>query len=940
MAINVGEIRGTLEIKDNSSASINKVVHALDTAEKQFDEVGSAGKDAFAGIGASAKTSGGFIEEARARFAAMKAETDGLSDKITTLKGAASSSTLSIRAMLPVIGALGGLFSLAAVKDFVVGVVSTADSLTKLHDRTQIAVSGLQVLKAIGDSSGNSLDKLAESVAAFRERLAGGDTSAIAALDRLGLSIDAITRLQPEEQFHAIARGVKAIEDPAERVRVALDLFGRTGDEILPSLIADIDAITASTVAMSDRTVDAFASVGAGWTRTWTNVKNTAANAIVGVVDALAWAQAQIDKIARRANLPSSGSGSVDPGLPSIGSPPSTRGAGLPVMGVPADADEVFRRAGDELKQLTATIKDNERAAEQTAKANERFRESVRSLTSDAVGARQGMGAFGALFPASEGRGSDFQNVLKGLNADGTLVSRTLMDLEIRLQKVGQMGLGPSIKEQGKDLGKNLGASIGQAVITAVASRGNIGQAVGAVVGGAVGDTASGIVAKSVGKVAGAVGSKIGGAVGMIMGPIGSMVGSLIGGLASKAISKLMGGPSAKELEGRAASLKFQDSLNAALTTQQKLEAGGDRWKGTIIAARDAYRNVGMSAADAEKAVKALWDAEKKGPEAVAKAMEPIQAAIKKNADAQDLLNAALNRHKFTTEEMGPALERQRLDEQMKQIFSDWTVLTGAGVSVTAVIREMGGSINAFIQRAVATGTEVPNAMRPMLEKMVEAGELFDASGNKIGDLEASGISFSMTMTEGFKTVVDSVTDLTNVIKRQLGIAIEETANRINAVPDLNIDVHYNDPGFVPGPTGGEPPPVDSGGGTLVAVQGGNPYDWNAGTERRWDVSRMLGSPGTSFEDWGRGTPVTLHGNESVVTRAQGESLAAMLVSAVRPDTTSRETTVRLVHEHKWGPDGNIITTTRQFAVPIFQQVIEDNIGGARTRLQENLGVI
>ena len=41
------------------------------------------------------------------------------------------------------------------------------------------------------------------------------------------------------------------------------------------------------------------------------------------------------------------------------------------------------------------------------------------------------------------------------------------------------------------------------------------------------------------------------------------------------------------------------------------------------------------------------------------------------------------------------------------------------------------------------------------------------------------------------------------------------------------------------------------------------------------------GTPGTHFLDFGRGTSTTLHGQEAVVTKSQGESLAGMLMDAV-----------------------------------------------------------
>jgi hypothetical protein len=124
--------------------------------------------------------------------------------------------------------------------------------------------------------------------------------------------------------------------------------------------------------------------------------------------------------------------------------------------------------------------------------------------------------------------------------------------------------------------------------------------------------------------------------------------------------------------------------------------------------------------------------------------------------------------------------------------------------------------------------------MRPMLDKMVEMGQLTDASGNRIDSLEDSGISFAMTMSEGFTALIDEVGKLTQAIARGLGIAIEQTTDKINKMPkQIGIDVIYNDPG------------LPSSGGSQ-------------GLEEYQD-----GSDG--FRNFKRGTPVMLHGWEAVV---------------------------------------------------------------------------
>jgi hypothetical protein len=132
---------------------------------------------------------------------------------------------------------------------------------------------------------------------------------------------------------------------------------------------------------------------------------------------------------------------------------------------------------------------------------------------------------------------------------------------------------------------------------------------------------------------------------------------------------------------------------------------------------------------------------------------------------------------------------------------------------------------------------------------MAEMGQLTDASGNKIENLENSGISFSMTMSEGFNSLIKEVQKLTDVISRSLGTALEKTADRINDIPQtIPVTVVYKEKNR---PEGGS-----------EEVPG-----YQEGTKGR-------------FVDFGKGTLVMLHGKEAVVPQEQamlapGPSLAA-----------------------------------------------------------------
>jgi predicted transcriptional regulator len=149
---------------------------------------------------------------------------------------------------------------------------------------------------------------------------------------------------------------------------------------------------------------------------------------------------------------------------------------------------------------------------------------------------------------------------------------------------------------------------------------------------------------------------------------------------------------------------------------------------------------------------------------AAAKAIEAINAALADQDNWLQRLPGVLEKYGIAWTEAGVAVNQARLDEVAKQLIQDFADLSRAGVSVDVITTKMSDSVNAYIQDAIRTGTEIPPAMRPLLEKMIELGTLTDENGNKITDLEGSGITFAQTMTEGFQSVVSAIKELTRAL--------------------------------------------------------------------------------------------------------------------------------------------------------------------------------
>lgn len=281
----------------------------------------------------------------------------------------------------------------------------------------------------------------------------------------------------------------------------------------------------------------------------------------------------------------------------------------------------------------------------------------------------------------------------------------------------------------------------------------------------------NGVLTKGVKKVSDWFGNAAGDMLAGAIPVVGSMMGPLISkgiGMLGAGFKKLLnwGGPSKEELEGRETIKKFEESLHGLLNTQQKLEAGNEKWKLTTIAVRDAYLATGRSAAEAEADVKALWDSSKKGAEEVKAATDKINEAFREQEADAKRLTAAIEKYGFTIEELGPQLRRQKLDEQAKELIEDWRVLIASGIDMATVNTRMADTVNQYIQSAVKAGVEIPFAMRPILQTMLEQGTLVDANGEKITDFKTAGITFAETMTQGFDRIVLKLDEL---IQRLIG---------------------------------------------------------------------------------------------------------------------------------------------------------------------------
>jgi hypothetical protein len=151
------------------------------------------------------------------------------------------SSLLGIGTKVAAAGAaiVGGLT--AAVVHF----ANIGSELNDLSARTGISTTALVELGYAAEQTGTDMETLEGGIGKMQKNLGGiGPESKKAkeALAAMGIAIDNLMGLAPEDQFQAIAERIGSIPDPSRKAAAAMAVFGKSGTALIP-MMEDIQAL-------------------------------------------------------------------------------------------------------------------------------------------------------------------------------------------------------------------------------------------------------------------------------------------------------------------------------------------------------------------------------------------------------------------------------------------------------------------------------------------------------------------------------------------------------------------------------------------------------------------------------------------------------------------------------------------------------------------------
>lgn len=132
-----------------------------------------------------------------------------------------------------------GIVINAAIEGTALVFMKMGDDIAKAAERTGMTAEALSTIGFAAGQAGVQFEEFEHAIAKMNKTLyaaAKGGAEANQALQAAGVTFDQLKSKSPEERFKAIATGLSQINDAGQRSGVAMAIFGKSAQQLLPLL--------------------------------------------------------------------------------------------------------------------------------------------------------------------------------------------------------------------------------------------------------------------------------------------------------------------------------------------------------------------------------------------------------------------------------------------------------------------------------------------------------------------------------------------------------------------------------------------------------------------------------------------------------------------------------------------------------------------------------
>lgn len=172
------------------------------------------------------------------QIAALGRSLGGLQSTAAKATGGLKGMLASAGGLSGALGALAPAVSAVGLGAMAKGAIDAADDMNDLSQKTGVSVEQLSRFQQAANASGTSIEGVGNAMLKLNRNLASGNTGAAEALKSLGLSAtDASGKLKGTDQVMLeVADKFKAMPDGAQKTALAMQLFGKSGADMIPLL--------------------------------------------------------------------------------------------------------------------------------------------------------------------------------------------------------------------------------------------------------------------------------------------------------------------------------------------------------------------------------------------------------------------------------------------------------------------------------------------------------------------------------------------------------------------------------------------------------------------------------------------------------------------------------------------------------------------------------
>jgi hypothetical protein len=187
-------------------------------------------------------------------------------------------------------GILAGAFAFDKLMSGLNAAIQKGDQLQDLANKFGISASSLQKIGNAAELSGASLESVAAAMnkaAVNAQKAVAGDEALAAGFSSLGLSVENLRAASPEDLLAAFSTSLRSGAIAGQEFNLAVQLFGRSATDLIPTLSQDFQSLGESMGVMSNQTIanlsaasDALKTFGNGVTLVFAGVVNKIMEAV------------------------------------------------------------------------------------------------------------------------------------------------------------------------------------------------------------------------------------------------------------------------------------------------------------------------------------------------------------------------------------------------------------------------------------------------------------------------------------------------------------------------------------------------------------------------------------------------------------------------------------------------------------------------------------